>query len=168
MNHTNSYNAAGISSVNSAFISQPSFAYPVHKVVLSLASSVLSSTLRFLKCSIALGSGDLFPPFAVVGSELEKIHPEDMEEMDITWHIANAFFRAKNFTKTTGRNPWGQSNINKVNFTKEKCRCFTCHEPSHYARECTKPVNGATDGENKANDNKALVVMKNGVFGWDD
>ncbi|KAD4180237.1 hypothetical protein E3N88_28828 [Mikania micrantha] len=38
----------------------------------------------FLKCSTALGSGDLLPPFAVVGSKLEQIHPEDMEEMDIT------------------------------------------------------------------------------------
>ncbi|KAL8226774.1 hypothetical protein R6Q57_016606 [Mikania cordata] len=48
MNHTNSYNATGISSVNSAFISQPSSAYPVHKVnvaSLSAGSPILSKSV---------------------------------------------------------------------------------------------------------------------------
>ncbi|KAD2804927.1 hypothetical protein E3N88_38304 [Mikania micrantha] len=116
MNHTNSYNAPGISSVNSAFISQPSSAYPIHKVALpsvSSGKSDLSSTIRssvpvlqasraiaeFHKCSTALGSGDLLPPFA-----------------------------ARNLI----------------------------------------PANGATSGDNKGADSKALVVMQANAFGWDD
>ncbi|KAL8205660.1 hypothetical protein R6Q57_009211 [Mikania cordata] len=134
MNHTNSYNVAGISSVNSVFISQPSSTYPDHKVVFPSASSASRNTsgsssrsvgsvtvqpatltkeflenialvIGFIKCSNALRAGDLLPLFAAVGSELEQIHPEDTKEMDITWHIANSIFRAKNFTKATGRNP---------------------------------------------------------------
>ena len=40
-------------------------------------------------------------------SELDQIHPDDVEEMDISWHIGMAVFRAKKFTKHTGKNTWG-------------------------------------------------------------
>ncbi|MFS7919113.1 hypothetical protein Hanom_Chr03g00209051 [Helianthus anomalus] len=39
-------------------------------------------------------------------TELLEIHPDDVEEMDITWQMAMAVFRAMNFVKKTGRNKW--------------------------------------------------------------
>ncbi|MFS7929412.1 hypothetical protein Hanom_Chr04g00332251 [Helianthus anomalus] len=37
-------------------------------------------------------------------TELLEIHPDNVEEMDITWQMAMVVFRAKNFVKKTGRN----------------------------------------------------------------
>ncbi|KAD2805193.1 hypothetical protein E3N88_38570 [Mikania micrantha] len=80
MNHTNSYNDAGINSVNSAFISQPSSTYPfgassgnsyvsIAVQPTTLAKEVLDNialVAGFFKCSTTLGSGDLLPPFAIL------------------------------------------------------------------------------------------------------
>ena len=56
-------------------------------------------------CYNALVTGELAPP--VMLSELDQIHPDDVEEMDISWHIGMAVFRAKKFTQRTGKNTWG-------------------------------------------------------------
>lgn len=41
---------------------------------------------------------------SVMRSDLEHIHPYDVEEMDVTWQMVVAVFWAKNFVKKTGRN----------------------------------------------------------------
>ncbi|MFS7946563.1 hypothetical protein Hanom_Chr06g00537811 [Helianthus anomalus] len=38
--------------------------------------------------------------------DLDQMHPEDVEEMDITSQMAMAKFRAKSFVKKIGRNKW--------------------------------------------------------------
>ena len=49
-----------------------------------------------VKCYSAFVAGELSPPLTI--RDLEQIHLEDVEEMDISWHIAMAVFRAKKFT----------------------------------------------------------------------
>ncbi|MFS8033502.1 hypothetical protein Hanom_Chr17g01570341 [Helianthus anomalus] len=41
---------------------------------------------------------------SVGADELDEVHQEDIEEMDITWQLAMTVFCAKNFIKRTGRN----------------------------------------------------------------
>ncbi|MFS7962033.1 hypothetical protein Hanom_Chr08g00721891 [Helianthus anomalus] len=40
----------------------------------------------------------------IASNELHEVHPDDIEEMDITLQMAMAVFRAKNFVKRTDRN----------------------------------------------------------------
>ncbi|KAL7601927.1 hypothetical protein Lser_V15G21870 [Lactuca serriola] len=58
--------------------------------------------IGLVNCYNALVAGELPPQLSFV--DLDQIHPEDVEEMDITWQIFMAVFRAKQFAKKTGKN----------------------------------------------------------------
>ncbi|KAL7582760.1 hypothetical protein Lser_V15G45484 [Lactuca serriola] len=87
-------------------------------------------------------------------ADLDQIHPKDVEKMDITWQIAMAVFREKQFAKKTGKNNWGMNANKKVGFNKGKLRCFNCHEPGHFARECLK-------SDRRLNNDKTMVAVGN-------
>ena len=130
INHVNSYSAANVgASTNSAFSAQPTMIAPSSScasMAPSSSSSSSSSTqtphapamakgveenlglrVGLINCYNALVAGELAPP--VMMGELDQIHPDDVEEMDISWHKAMAVFRAKKFTQRTGKNNCGRS-----------------------------------------------------------
>ncbi|KAJ0788748.1 putative transcription factor interactor and regulator CCHC(Zn) family [Helianthus annuus] len=92
---------------------------------LDIAASVIN-------CLNAFAAGKLDPPrFSM--DDLDQIHPEDVEEMDITWQMAMAAFRAKNFVRKTWRNKWqGLTFSGPTRMPFEKMRCYNCHEPGHF------------------------------------
>ncbi|KAF5771985.1 hypothetical protein HanRHA438_Chr13g0582601 [Helianthus annuus] len=92
---------------------------------LDIAASVIN-------CLNAFVAGKLDPPRWSM-DDLDQIHPEDVEEMDITWHMAMVAFRAKNFVRKSGRNKWqGLTFIGPTKMSFE-LRCCNCHEPGHMA-----------------------------------
>ncbi|KAJ0448317.1 hypothetical protein HanLR1_Chr17g0673931 [Helianthus annuus] len=87
---------------------------------LEIAASVIN-------CLNAFASGNLGPPkFSM--DDLDQIHPEDVEEMDITWQMAMAAFRAKNFVRKTGKNKWQGLTFTGPAKMPFEFRCYNCHE----------------------------------------
>ncbi|GJX50160.1 ribonuclease H-like domain-containing protein [Tanacetum coccineum] len=76
----------------------------------------------------------------LVTEELQQIHPDDIEEMDLRWQIAMLTIRARRFLKNTGR--WLKVNNNEnISFDKSKVECYNFHKKGHFARECRAPRN---------------------------
>ncbi|MFS7953821.1 putative transcription factor interactor and regulator CCHC(Zn) family [Helianthus anomalus] len=80
----------------------------------------------------------------IASTEQHEVHPDDIEETDITWQMAMAVFRAKKFVKRTGRNKWKTAD-HELGWKKSKLRCYNCHEPRHFARECRQPQRERSD-----------------------
>ncbi|GKC13732.1 ribonuclease H-like domain-containing protein [Tanacetum coccineum] len=72
--------------------------------------------------------------------DLQQIHPDDIEEMDLRWQIAMLTMRARRFLKNTGRKLTVNGN-ETIGFDKSKVKCYNCHKRRHFARECRAPRN---------------------------
>nr|GEY20697.1 hypothetical protein [Tanacetum cinerariifolium] len=72
--------------------------------------------------------------------DLQQIHPDDLEEMDLRWNIDMLTTRAKRFIKNT-RRKLDMANKERNRFDKSKVECFNFHKRGHFARECRVPRN---------------------------
>ncbi|GJX80528.1 retrovirus-related pol polyprotein from transposon TNT 1-94 [Tanacetum coccineum] len=67
--------------------------------------------------------------------DLQQIHLDDLEEMDLRWQMAMLTMRARKFLKNTGRKLTINGN-ESVGFDKSKVECYNCHKKGYFAKEC--------------------------------
>ncbi|GJT48964.1 ribonuclease H-like domain-containing protein [Tanacetum coccineum] len=74
----------------------------------------------------------------LVHEDLEQIHEDDLEVMDLKWQLALLSMRARRYFQKTGK----KITINgsdTAGYDKTKVECFNCHKLRHFARECRNP-----------------------------
>nr|GEX66674.1 hypothetical protein [Tanacetum cinerariifolium] len=76
----------------------------------------------------------------LVHKDLEQIHPDDMEEMDLRWQMAMLTMRARRILKKTGRKLTVNGN-ETISFDKSNVECYNCHKRGYFSRECRAPKN---------------------------
>ncbi|GJR13512.1 retrovirus-related pol polyprotein from transposon TNT 1-94 [Tanacetum coccineum] len=99
----------------------------------------------------------LFQPNSpqLVHEDLQQIHPDDMEEMDLRWQMPMLTMRARRFLKNTGRKLTVNGN-KTIGFDKSKVECYNCHKRGHFARKCRAPRN--QDNKNKEGSKRRVPV----------
>ncbi|GJV95529.1 putative ribonuclease H-like domain-containing protein [Tanacetum coccineum] len=74
----------------------------------------------------------------VVHEDLEQIHEDDLDEMDLKWQLALLSMKVRKFYQRTGK----KIVINgrdTASYDKKKVECFNYHKLGHFARECRNP-----------------------------
>ncbi|GJY76538.1 putative reverse transcriptase domain-containing protein [Tanacetum coccineum] len=89
--------------------------------------------------------------------DLQQIHHDDLEEMDLRWNIDMLTMRARRFLKNTGRK-LVMANKERIGFDKSKVECFNCHKRGNFARECRAPRN--QDSRNKEPTRRTVPVKE--------
>ncbi|GJU77415.1 putative ribonuclease H-like domain-containing protein [Tanacetum coccineum] len=82
--------------------------------------------------------------------DLEQIHEDDLEAMDLKWQLSLLSMRAKRYFQRTGKKIFINAN-DTAGYDKSKVECFNCHKMGHFARECRAPRN--KDGQFRYQDN---------------
>ncbi|GKA64977.1 putative ribonuclease H-like domain-containing protein [Tanacetum coccineum] len=101
--------------------------------------------------------------------DLQQIHLDDLEEMDLRWQMAMLTMRARRFLKNTGRKLTINGN-ESVGFDKSKVECYNYHKKGHFAKECKAPclMEVIPDEEEVAIDVVPLATKSPKIVDWKD
>nr|GEX00422.1 putative ribonuclease H-like domain-containing protein [Tanacetum cinerariifolium] len=93
----------------------------------------------------------------LVHEDLEQIHEDDLEEMDLKWQLALLSMRVRRYFQRTGK----KITINgsdTAGYDKTKVECFNCHKMRHFARECRSHRNQESKARNQDSSRKTVNV----------
>ncbi|GJT10728.1 ribonuclease H-like domain-containing protein [Tanacetum coccineum] len=143
--------------INQKFLRSLSQEWTMHTIVKGTSSSTINShNVAFLSFSstnsatravntahgvnTASTQGVADSSTIVENLNLQQIHSDDLEEMDLRWNIAMLTMKARRLLKNT-RRKLDMVNKERIRFDKSKVECFNCHKRGHFAKECRAPRN---------------------------
>nr|GEU50621.1 hypothetical protein [Tanacetum cinerariifolium] len=90
--------------------------------------------------------------------DLEQIHPDDIEEMDLRWQMAMLTMRARRFLNK--KKKLTVNGNETISFDKSNVECYNCHKRGHFARECRALRNH----DNKHKESSRSVLVETSTF----
>ncbi|GJU72318.1 putative ribonuclease H-like domain-containing protein [Tanacetum coccineum] len=91
----------------------------------------------------------------LVHEDLQQIHPDDVEEMDLRWQMAMLIMRVRRFLKNTEKKLTVKGN-ETIGFDKSKVKYYNYRKRGHFARECRAPRN--QDNKNKESSRRSVPM----------
>ncbi|GKA63272.1 ribonuclease H-like domain-containing protein, partial [Tanacetum coccineum] len=109
--------------------------------------------------------------------DLEQIHEDDIEAMDLKWKLSLLSMRANRYFQRTCKKIFINAN-DTAGYDKSKVECFNCHKMGHLSRECRAPRNKEgpfrnqdntrKHGNNEDTSSKAMLATDCVGFNWSD
>ncbi|GKD14533.1 ribonuclease H-like domain-containing protein [Tanacetum coccineum] len=113
----------------------------------------------------------------VLHQDLEQIHKDDLEAIDLKWQLSLLSVRAKKYYQRTCKKIFINAN-NIAGYDKSKVECYKCHKLRHFSRECRAPRskegqfrnqdNARKQGNNEDTSLKAMLAIDGVGFDWSD
>nr|GFB36058.1 ribonuclease H-like domain-containing protein [Tanacetum cinerariifolium] len=157
--------SSSLGSQNMAFLSTPGSTNEVDTATLQVSTvstpvSIVSAhdnTTNLSDANVYVFLANQPNGSQLVHEDLEQIHENDLEEMDLKWQLALLSMRARRYFQRTGK----KIIINRsdtAGYDKTKVECFNCHKMGYFSRECRSPRSQEIRPRNQDNIRKTMIV----------